>query len=77
MNLDRNFAKDLCEKLGIEWDSSARVPTLRGVPFTENDIRTLFSTGLSISYNANINSNLNVVNSSYFFSDDWTALRCA
>ena len=43
MKFDREFAKALCEQLGIEWDSQASVPALCGVPIPEEDFVRLFT----------------------------------
>ncbi len=42
MQLDREFARKMCEDVGIEWNDHALLPTTNGNPCDENSIEALF-----------------------------------
>lgn len=43
MNLvDRETIKEVCNELGIKWNSEAKIPTLHGRPISENDFEKLW-----------------------------------
>lgn len=54
MKFDREFARELCEQLGIEWDDQASVPTLQGVPLDQDDLFGLSTCPVSVPYWANV-----------------------
>ena len=73
MNIDRNLARELCKELGIEWDANSSVPTLRGIPVTQNSLESLFSTSMPLSFSTDFSS-LCVLNFCNYGNVD---LKCA
>lgn len=41
-NINAEIAKSICNKLDIEWDDNASIPTLNGKPITDEDIKRAF-----------------------------------
>lgn len=56
MNIDRNLARELCKELGIEWNENSSVPTLRGVPITQDSLEDLFSVSMPLSFSTDFSS---------------------
>ena len=42
MDYSKELARKVCEQMGIEWDDTATVPTIRGTAIDPSDIGTLF-----------------------------------
>lgn len=38
----KEAARELCQKLGIEWDETTEAPTVDGKPLTANDLTNMF-----------------------------------
>lgn len=43
------LAKHICERYGIEWDESATVPCVKGVPVTEGDVVRAFASDEAVT----------------------------
>lgn len=42
MNFNKDFARELCRDLGIEWDTSLPSPAIQGTLISADDIKDLF-----------------------------------
>lgn len=73
VNIDRNLARELCKELGIKWDENSSVPTVRGVPVTQDSLENLFSVSMPLSFSTDFSS-LRVLNFCNYGNVD---LKCA
>lgn len=54
MRYNKELAKQICERMGIKWGETASLPTLRGVPITQENFKLFFtSNGCAEPYDAN------------------------
>lgn len=75
MKFDRDFARELCAQLGIEWDGQSSVPTLRGAALDKDGFSALFTPAVPFSYGANVLARAH--NDGYHYQCSGEDLKCA